>query len=202
MNDFYVIVAGMGKCGTTIVFNSICSILQDGGFVIDIKDFPFENGKVYKTHDLPSENLIGNPKVIYLFGNPMNIVSSCDKTDKEKRQNDNFDWYYAHYKHLHADAHKKDLFYKEDTMGLENQFDSWYGHKNFPLLTVRYETLFYNLQEIKHFLNIDNINFPEIKSRSTNWKEHIHNQEIEKTYKTLNNKIISAMDVKNWEINK
>ena len=200
MSDFYVIVAGMGRCGTSLVFSSIAEKLEDRSFVKHIENYSFENGGVYKTHDLPPLNLSGNPKVIFMFGNPMNIAVSADNVDKESRRNDNYEWSYAHYNHLHADVSKKDLFHKEDTLGLEKQFDLWCKPQTFPLLTVRYETMFYNLHTIKEFLGISDINFPEKIPRKTNWKEHIFKEDLEKTYKALNEKIILAPDIKKWDI--
>ena len=128
-----------------------------------------------------------NCKVIYLFGNPMNIVISAHKYTNIK----------LHYKHMNADVRNINKWHIYDSLRLEDNFDSWYKKQNFDLITVRYETMYNNLSKIEEFIN-HKLEFPKYKKRRTNWLEHQHKELLQKTYGNLNKKILNAKDIKIW----
>lgn len=194
MNKFTtIVVAGLGRCGTTMLFNAI---RQKNEFVRDLANLnnpDFEQFQAIKTHDFAPDQLPPHTKCIYLFGNPIEIVLSAHG---EKVNHD------EHYLNLHSSPSKKNKFAWEDTLGLETNFDTWMQPQKYPLLTLRYETIWQNIGLINEFIGFQ-IGLPEQIERQTNINKPIHSHHIhtiKKTYAPLEQKINQAPDAKIWEI--
>jgi len=153
----------------------------------------YPNGCAYKTHAFPPESLPENVKVIYMFGNPYDIVVSAHKKMNH--------WGSTHHFHLESDKYTpNDCVFKEDTMMLYEHFDAWLRPQSFPLITIRYETLFKEetRQTISRFLGF-NFKLPAFKERQANWSSHPRKEEFSEIYSDLALKIDAADDVRIWE---
>lgn len=189
--DYPLIIAGLGRCGTSLVYFGLRQQgLGDGSMVIDWGDVDFKDGYIYKTHAPAPETLPDNVKVIFMFGNPMNIALSV-------QQKFSGEFLKHHYRNLWADSSEHDKIFEKDTLNLEDNFDSWYKEQNFQMMTLKYETMFNHLDKIREFIGW-NADFPSKISRSTNYDNHPKREELNKTYKSLSDKIYSADEVKIW----
>jgi len=187
--DYSIILAGLGRCGTTLVYKTLLNYFKEGDFVCDLKDKEFKNGYVYKTHDFAPEKLSGNVRVIFMFGNPLNITIATHKLKGE--------YLLGHYVHLHSKYLGEGKHITQDVIQLEKNFDSWYCKQTFPLLTLRYETLYDNLDTLIKFVGIDFEIEPK-KERNTDWRTHPQNKILLNTYRKLLAKIKSAENIKIW----
>ena len=166
-------VASTGRCGSTIMTEYLIKkTKEDDVFGVHARDFVEFNGKV-----------------IFLFGNPMNTVISTH------RRIPNLE---LHYEHMGGDYPMRAFRFIRDTLGIEKLFDDWYRKHNFKLMTVRYETMWENLNKIGYFFDLDFSDFPKKRKRLTDWRKHPNKVEIRKTYSRLNSKIESARDIAIW----
>lgn len=183
-----IIIAGLGRCGTTLVHDSF----RFNHHYIPHKDiFMFSDGIdfkpniIYKIHDYPPAFLPDNVKVIFMFGNPMNTVISSHRRINE--------WGVLHHKHLGSDVFKtNDDILNNDTLKLNTLFDAWDQDQNFDFLAVRYETLYSKetVKAISDYIGFKFRLFPE-KKRKTNWEKHDMREVLKKVYGELNKKILS-----------
>jgi hypothetical protein len=77
---------------------------------------------------------------------------------------------------------------------MEQIFDDWYRSHAFPLLAVRYENMWDNLDIISKFLDLDLSDFPPYKPRISRWRGQVPDM-----YKRFINKIHTAEDIKKWK---
>ena len=206
--DYAYMVAGLGRCGTKLVRFSMSAVIKSWklpdkkvspGFKVmlspeskQVMDFPrITPGIVLKTHlpDPASLNMPDNVKVIWMFGNPFDIVVSSISIGALHYHNMGSPYWHKH----------KDIFIY-DTLMLEKHFDAWYRPQKFEFLSVRYETLYKPeaLEAISDFLNWKLV-LPKWRDRKSNWKEHARRQDIETTYASLYAKVLAAEDVKWWK---
>ena len=181
-----MIIAGLGHCGTSLVagafrnrkhmFSRRCPNIYS-----DPSLFP---QKIVKTHSTPPKKWDERDKVIWIFGNPMDIVVSCLGDA-------------VHCRNLFGDHKHMDEIYDRDVMGLENHFDVWYRHQKVNFATVRYEKMFSHIQDIKKFTGLK-MDFPDFRPRKTNWKKHWAAPWLKETYGRLAEKIDAAEDFKLW----
>ena len=189
-----IVVAGIGRCGTTLLTQAIwrsrrlMSVYQKSLGKCD-----FERGHVYKTHDGPNiTKTQARPRVIFMFGDITDVViSTSNKIDF---------WGKKHFEHFNANGllEHKELYHK-DILGLEELFDSWYQPQEFPLFTLRYESLYHDntLEQLDKFLGFK-VKLPPFNKRKTNQKDLPELEILKKTYASLDTKIKSAEDVKIW----
>ena len=177
----------------------ICDSLKHSG-ISEEKSFldrfeqreQYINGFYYKTHDYPPNYLPSNVKLIYMFGNPLNIVISTNKKINE--------WGYLHHYHLNSNLYRfnDELFYK-DTLLLHKHFDTWYKKQNFEFISIKYEAL-YNKETIEvlnSYLGFQLKIMPYIK-READYKNHPQRENLLDTYCVLYEKIEKAENVKIW----
>lgn len=191
--DYPLIIAGLGRCGTSLMYFGLRQQgLGDGSMIVKWEDADFKNGNIYKTHAPAPEDLPENAKVIFMFGNPMNSVLSVQsKFSGEFLEH--------HYRNLWADVSEHDKIFEKDTLKLEENFDSWYKEQNFQMMTLKYETMFNHLDEIREFIGWD-AGFPPKRSRSTNYDNHPKKGQLDATYKSLSDKIDAADEVRVWNV--
>ena len=190
------IIGGLGRCGTQLICKSLKkSGISENSYFLDRFDQQKEyiNGFYYKTHDYPPDSLPPNVKLIYMFGNPMNIAISTHKKINE--------WGFLHHYHLNSGLYQfnDELFYK-DTLLLHNHFDAWYKNHNFEFISIKYEAL-YNIQTIEilnNFLGFK-LKLLPFSKREADYKTHPHMENLLKTYSALNEKIEIASNVKVWK---
>lgn len=191
-----IVVAGLGRCGTTIVYDSIRKqgFKRQASFLsrLDTETL-LEPGVVYKTHGYPPESLPGHVKLIFMFGNPFDIVISAHRRINE--------WGEKHHQHLGSGAfvHNDSVFY-EDTMRLENLFDAWNQKRGFTFASVRYERLFDEslLRRLNEYLGFQ-LQLPPQRRRQSDWTSHPQKDQLRKVYSQLNEKIEAAESFKIWE---
>jgi len=185
-----IIVAGMGRCGTTLLYNTI---RDHNEFIVNLNSL--DNMIKYnciKTHSL-APPILTDAKVVYLFGDPLDIVlSSHDSTKVNIKK---------HYEHLNCNNDFTESimpnFILHDTLNLELNFDSWYCPHNYPVLTIRYETMWDNLDMLYNFLGTK-ISLPPKQKRTVRNTSYWENKKLHNTYTALIEKIYNADDVKIW----
>lgn len=189
-----IIIAGLGRCGTTLLFDSIRNTNQ---FVRDISNIntpEFMPFMCIKTHDFPPEKLPENTTVIFMFGHPFDIVVSANDPNKVNVT--------EHYLNMHANFAEKNMCYKKDVLRLEEQFDKWMQPQTFNLLTVRYETLWDNVNNIQEVIGVK-FSLPEYKERqSCSTLSYSAIDSLGRTYGNLLHKINNAANYKQWDVKK
>lgn len=176
-----IIIAGLGRCGTTYIYNSLLKIFKSSEFFLDINSKRFNSNMLYKTHSYPpKKDIPKNIKIIFMFGNPYNIVESAHSNRMDIKQ---------HYIHMNADFSKYKNYKIEDTLNLEKQFDSWCEYsqsddKN-DLMFLKYEDIPTSYDLICDFIG-EQIVFSKWKKRKT---YDVSDPDILKTYKSLKTKV-------------
>ena len=113
----------------------------------NLREIRFFPGVAYKTHGFPDQlpnDFAG--KIIFIYGDPVNAALSilnCKNKFGEK-------WFHSHLNHLFA--HESFLADEKDPFQFSRQVYSWIKHKRNPLLFLRYEALWENINEISQFL--------------------------------------------------
>ncbi len=193
-----IIIAGLGRCGTTLVYKSIMNNHYYKGYdgIVQISNYKgtYDKRTIYKTHDYPPLKLPKNVKVIFMFGDLYNTVVSTHYQINLFSK--------LHHKHLSSKGHKTndEIFYK-DTFNLNKLFEAWYQPQNFEFLSLRYESLYKKktIEVLSEFLELDLQLLPQ-KTRKTDWTKNPLKEEIVKTYGVLYDKIEKSDDVKIWKI--
>lgn len=175
-----IIIAGLGRSGTTLLYNSIADNhyykKQDELIKFD-KQKIYKRGYVYKTHDYPPKGVLPkHVKVVFMYGNIYNTVISTHAKINE--------WYKKHHYHLSSEIFKPndEIFYK-DIFQFEKQFESW---KKSDALVVTYEKLYTNETQ----LNLSNylgfkIKMIKRRERKSSFKNHPMAKVIMNTYTSL-----------------
>ena len=151
---------------------------------------PYPRGRVYKTHGFPPPSLPDQVRLIYMFGNPMNIVVSA--------HNQMNAWGRLHHKHLGSDLFiDNDCVFQRDTLLLSKHFDLWHRRQSFSFATVRYEALYEpgTISTLNEYLGI-NLTLPPFRKRSANWTEHPRKDKLLEIYADLHKRIEQADNIK------
>lgn len=190
---YSVIVAGLGRCGTTLLFDACRrAVSNEALFVVDLERHTFGN-QVIKTHDHPPDLLPSDTKVIFMYGDVINTVVSTTAQIN--------DWGTWHFRHMHATTPfpPYEQLYFEDQLGLETQFDAWYCSQPFDLMTVRYESLYKpeTIGMLRAFTGI-NLRLPAYRPRKTDGANHSVAPQLRRVYRSLISKIDEAADCKVW----
>lgn len=170
-----VVVASMGRAGSTLVFEAIRHALarrRFGPMADGLSPFTYDSlwslsgaavrpGIVYKTHDYPhSLQCDSDVKGVFLFGRPSDAVISVFQC--QQRYGDA--WVRAHFQHLQSDRTLESLL-SEDGLGIEAQIDAWRTTGAMPVLGLRYETLWDHADDLSAFLDLD-VRLPEKRART------------------------------------
>ena len=195
--DYPIVIAGLGRCGTTLVSKAISgSVKNNFRYIVDLEDTPIAEPEIIKTHSYPPITpLPSNSRVVFMFGEITNIIlSTCNQINL---------WGEYHYLHTRTSTpfRRNEDLYESDQLKLEQLFDSWYRPQHFALLTLRYEALYnkQNLAVMKDFLGVD-IQFPPWVPRQTEQNLEPKTAVIKNVYKTLDEKISKAEDCKVWPV--
>jgi|TARA_B100000315_G_scaffold161196_1_gene149611 hypothetical protein len=227
-----IIVAGLGRCGTTLLFESLSYHLRiqpgrlhivrlddhideglyytpdtiDRGF--DSLEYErlrgqFKRGHVYKSHDFPPEYLPRHVKVIYLFGNPVEIVLSAKSLDNDQLHgvDSRFTILDLHIRNLRGDFAEKGSLFEKDVLRLKDNFDLWMKNHSFPVMAVRYEALWDRLEDIRKFTGCRKLILPPYsprKDRTISYDEKTL-KSLTTVYQTLSRKIKDMSDVTVFE---
>ena len=177
-----IIVAGMPRSGTTLVWRAIAQLSPGDTTPPDYQ------GPVKKTHNLAPNRLPPGYKAVFLFGDPIAAVISTRLKRYDRKHFDN------------CGAHDRDPettdIYKEDALGYEAIFDSWYRPNGYPVMCVKFERLYSSLQYLDKFLGF-RVRLPLYRPRTTTYDvvTAAELNSIRKTYAPLIQKVAEAPDL-------
>lgn len=220
-----IIVCSLGRCGSTMLVNSLANYYRRQSYRLDIvrlddhirTDLTSDNstiergfdgeesmalrgqyllGHVYKSHDFPPPHLPDHVKVIFLFGNPVDIVLSAKELDKRYLTgvDSRFTSLDLHIRNLRGNIKQKADLFNKDVLRLEEQFNRWFEPQSFPILRLRYETMWEHQSLIRSFIGIDAFKLPQKKQRK-NYRAKYPEKilaKLESNYSQLDKKIKSA----------
>lgn len=189
------VVAGMGRCGTTLMYEALRTYgLLGTPFLSSLTSHGvYKGGRVYKTHDFPGRSLPPHVKLVFLFGNPMDIVISTDRKINE--------WGRRHHAHLGSDEFvQNDVLFERDSLRLADHFDAWYRPQPFEFVSVRYEALFDPSvrARLEHYLELA-VPWPVFRKRKADWTTHPRREELWSLYGALCRRIEQAEDLTVWK---
>ena len=196
-----IIVNGLGRCGTTMLFDRIRRTRKSRfrqprfGFRVTFEDIPFDTAGTWKTHALPPAPGVvpAEARVIYLFGNPMDIaVSTHWKINS---------WGEQHHCNMGSDRFEpNNQVLREDSLDMAGHFAAWYAPQAFPLLTIRYESLWSPEAgaALDAFLGFE-LRLSTYRERERSWATHPEKETVEAAYGELAQTIDAADDVRLWD---
>jgi hypothetical protein len=134
-------------------------------FLVDMKNLDTHNVNkncVFKTHcPFPQNKHKHDTKVLFMFGDIFNSVVSYNRKDV---------WGKSAAKHLFIDYGTNYL--DEDLFKFQRHFENWTKKQTYPVMFVRYENLYDNLNQVLNFCGVEQHikSFPPYKQRTTDWK--------------------------------
>lgn len=194
-----IIVASMGRSGSTIVWKAVCNAIAKDRFKFlgslglkivsdsawDLKARQYLPGVVYKTHglahELPPDS---NAKVVFLFGSASDAalsVLSCE-------QRYGSEWIKAHFDHLRARGTIDDLG-KRDVLRFAEQLEGWIGLAGVRRLILRYEALWEFQSTLSEFVGVPVELPPRLKRASPESIDRQTRAQFLATYRELDKHI-------------
>jgi hypothetical protein len=200
---FRPIVASSGRTGTTVMCNSIKKALKGQEYKLattkQIQKTPRWN-HVTKTHGYPPQQLSNQSRLLFLFGNPYDSVCSYVRIVRTLGESgEDFIKEAIRLTAKNNNVSIEDIFIK-DIFQIEKRFDAFYRNHQYPVMTIKYETMWDFQAEIADFLEIPSFRLPNYRQRQSNFgfctdEEH---KQICETYKRIKEKIDRADDIKVW----
>lgn len=137
-----------------------------------------------------------NLQVIYMFGDVFNTVYSTVQIEDRNLA----------YQFLHVDKENYYKEYERDIFNFKRHYDNWNRKHSYPVLSLRYETLYDNLDALFSFIKIPKskvykkYKFPEYKKRKTNWEDadELTKEKLKLIYGETKNYLDSKPDVQLW----
>ena len=194
-----VAVVGIPRCGTTWLFRSLMNLGPGSGTP---KGAAYKNLSGLKMHSLAPPETFGDPhaydlryhththrKTIWVFGDPISAVVST----RLKR------WDHVHAANCGCFETLNEVnIFSRDCFNYELMFDSWMKAHEYPVLVMRYETMWHNRAIVEAFLDRSVAWSPWSLRDPTNNFSRIKPEQLElvrKTYSRLSEKIAKAPDV-------
>jgi len=186
------VITSYGGVGTTFVISFISNHMKTND--------PYDKDN-FKHSQIPL--LSSNPKLkfVYLYGNPQLAVFSIFRRGyqlyhlkKLRRWSKNIPKYNQMTLDIYA---KKGL----DLFDLRGHFFNWYDkYINFPIMFIRYETLYENLDELFNFLDIPKKyidKFPKKNERVSKIENIAHEtlNDLDRIYEKFNSELLKLDDV-------
>lgn len=202
-----ILISSMGRTGSTVVFDAVRKSVGQARLPAkpalgvrlvssqawDLTTTSLLPGIVYKTHDFPGslvDSMAAKPlRAVFCFGKASAAalsVLSCPK-----RYGD--DWVRRHLEHLRADGTLKDLR-SRDALRFEEQVDDWFAEERFPVLRVKYESLWDNPDILTEFVGVP-VALPVQKARTAKYFDPEIRADIQSTFAALDARIGSLPDV-------
>lgn len=171
-----VIVASMGRSGSTVCYNAIAQGMARERFgylsslkknatrslAWDVANYPFKPGTVYKTHALAHElpaSFTG--KVVFTFGQASDAALSVVAC----RQKYGDEWVAEHFEHLCANGDFSELG-ERDVLRFEEQIDGWINLQGHDIMAIRYDALWDHPDELAAFLGFP-VRLPPKRARQS-----------------------------------
>jgi hypothetical protein len=171
-----IVVAGTGRCGSTLLFQAISEGLVLHRFHLGtgswlgrtviglsrehaerlsnvVSGFP-----VYKTHDLFDSKYANCAKYIFIHGDPLESAQSVELMVIKH----GMIWFDEHLYNLSSQGNIGDLFEK-DILGYENQMSSWLAGDR-AVFSLKFEEIWERNDELSDYLGFE-VNFPVRRSR-------------------------------------
>jgi len=199
MRNNCIVVASLGRAGSTLLYNSILEIIGyhfgEPMLINNLDDCEYQKGAIYKTHDFPPDNPPNHAKFIWTFADPYEIVISVLKQEQKEGVNR----IKKHFKHLNGNFNRYDDIFDYDAMRLEEHFDRWYSEQSFDLLTIKYKSMWNYQNQLSQFVG-SYIDLPTFNDRGERFKQldKERQDKLVDTYSELHNKIEEANKFKRW----
>jgi len=136
-----------------------------------------------KTHSSAPEYLPDDVKAVFLFGDPLHAIVST----REKRFDAN------HFANCGYTSDVPPDIYKEDALEYERNFDSWMTAHDYPVLVVRYETMFDNQNTLSEYLKF-RVKLPPRRGRTNRISPEL-SERLSTVYGSLIRKVHAAPDI-------
>jgi hypothetical protein len=198
-----IIVASMGRSGSTLVYEALCKGLARARFdalqgfglkIVGDVDWnlsgPMTPGVVYKTHALSHELPRGcKARVVFVFSSAsdaaLSVFACYDRYGA--------DWIAEHFDHMRADGGFEQLG-ERDVLCMERQIDGWFALDHANVLCLRYERLWENAEALSDFVGFPVV-LPERKPRfSRQCVDEVTAKKFSATYRQLDEKIAALPD--------
>lgn len=175
-SDPPIIVASMGRAGSTLVFDSVINAKADQyptffrpfykrlitDFSWCLEGFKFSKGAVYKTHDFPPvDGAIKDCKVIYVYGPATEAVISVFGCEAKFGSQ----WVNRHLEHLNASESFASI-YDSDVLRIEEQIKRWGRCDTANIFFLYYSDIWDELGQLQNFLGFD-IQLPPRRERQS-----------------------------------
>lgn len=172
-NDF-ILINSFGGVATTVLIDFF-------GKHKKVNDIRNRDGL---KHRKTPPNLSFVSRAVYIFGNPLNsIVYHFYVRERYKEKSWGKMWAKKHCKNMRGEWYEFNqewdlddyLGNGKDLFKMKEHFDNWKRAKvNYPIMFVRYETMWEHLDEIFDFLDISKEkikNFPQRRKRRSDWRK-------------------------------
>lgn len=171
-----IVVASMGRSGSTLVFDAVCGGLSAARFgplhrlgaplvtdyAWDLSNCQLHSGVVYKTHALADEMpAIATARAIFVFTRPSDAVISLFSCSHRYGA----EWIDRHLSHLRATGPLEDAM-ERDVLRIEEQIFGWLTCDSAPVLGLRYEAIWQYTDKISEFVGFP-VHLPDRRSRNS-----------------------------------
>lgn len=199
-----IIVASMGRSGSTLVHDAICQGLAKvrfgcGGrlatrlvanYAWDLGSTSLHNGVAYKTHALAEElNGRSYAKIVFLFGSAVDSAVSVINVGKVKGDA----WIESHSNHLRGEGGIEELA-ERDVLRFSDQLDGWTNLTLNSSIAMKYESLWHNQDSLSDFLGFP-VALPLRRERSAKQVDSKVLERLHQTYAPLEARIAAMPDV-------
>lgn len=188
-----VLVASVPRCGSTLLVRTLAGLpsgsetpqSKNVKFVRDLRKLP--RVKILKTHSLAPPSLPPDVCAIFLFGDPVQAVVSTYRKRYDKN----------HFRNCGYLLEDPPDILNEDALGYQRLYDSWMKRHTYPLLALRYETMFDYSKVLSLFIG-RKVTLPDRKERATRVSPEERTR-LEQVYADLIAKVVRSPDVCLWE---
>ncbi|MDN4473980.1 hypothetical protein [Demequina zhanjiangensis] len=168
-----VVINSFGRSGSTVLFRAVSEshlrpwartparVQTMRANAWDLSKDPLEPRMVYKSHDLPRDEMAGRAKVVYVFGDPIAATRSAIM----KGQSEPPRWFEAHCAHLHQPLVEPEALYETDALKIGAHLRAWLDATAQDVAFVRYERLWERIDDVSSFLGF-RVTLPEYRARS------------------------------------
>jgi hypothetical protein len=159
-----------------------------------IKKYRPVNGQVNVHNGFPPE-LHHQERMVYLYGNPCEAVMSFYRRNLELNG-----WFKNEYckinnlENFEANTLEEYIEMGKDYYQLENHFDKYSTQDKFPMLLIKYEKLWDNLDYILAYLNLESYksDFPKKRERNSKFKNLSESQQ--EKFLRIHERLINKMN--------
>lgn len=188
------IVASMGRSGSTVVYSTVVKavarraplpqslgrrVLADTAW--DLSKARLRPGVVYKTHDLPRDDLAGTrARAIFVFGYASEAalsVLACQERYGEA-------WVEEHFAHLGSTHGNPMDLLQRDVLGFQRQIEEWLSPHPYPVVALRYDGIWESEGVLSKFLDVS-ISFPTREPRRPHGLPEEVEEAVRRTFKPL-----------------